>query len=126
MDSIGFEYLDYTNPAANAESWREEEKSANTTGKASKKVVDDETESDESENDKEPPSGPEKKKTKIVVKKAQVAQERGKGSATTTSSLSCTRILEVMTQPLSFSTLNPLGPTLTRLMTTTKGIDEGG
>jgi hypothetical protein len=48
MDSIGFEYLDYTNPAANDESWREEEKSANTTGKASKKVVDDETESDES------------------------------------------------------------------------------
>lgn len=30
-----------------------------------------------------------------------------------------------MTRPLAFSTLSPLGPTLTRLLTTTKGTDEG-
>jgi hypothetical protein len=36
------------------------------------------------------------------------------------------RIFKVMTQPLSFSNLSPLGPTLTWLMTTMKGADEGG
>jgi hypothetical protein len=54
-----------------------------------------------------------KKKAKVIQKdiatkkaltptKAAATQELGKGSTTTTSSLNCTRILEVMTRPLSF------------------------
>jgi hypothetical protein len=39
--------------------------------------------------------------------------------------MGCTRILEVMTQLLLFSTLSPLGPILTRFMPTMKGTDEG-
>jgi hypothetical protein len=38
--------------------------------------------------------------------------------------LGCTQILEVMTQPLPFSPLSPLGPTQTWFMPTTKGTDE--
>jgi hypothetical protein len=37
----------------------------------------------------------------------------------------CTRILEVMTQPLPFSTLSPLGPIQTWFMPSTKETDEG-
>lgn len=95
----------------------------------SKKPID-ETEDDESEYDEESPSSKvtslKKKKVKISEKNISVVQKQGKGSATTTSLLGCARILEVMTRPLSFFTINPLGPKLTRLLTTTKGIDEGG
>jgi hypothetical protein len=58
-------------------------------------------------------------RTKVVV-----TQEPGKGRTTITSSLNCTRILEVMTQPLPFSPLSPLVHSLTRFMPTSKGSDE--
>jgi hypothetical protein len=60
-----------------------------------------------------------------AVKKVLAAQEQGKERTMTTLSFGCTRILEVMARPLPFSTLSPLGPTLTRPLTTTKGSDEG-
>lgn len=41
-----------------------------------------------------------------------------------TLSLNCTRIFEVMTRPLPFSPLSPLGPTLTRFIPTLKDSDE--
>jgi hypothetical protein len=44
----------------------------------------------------------------------------------TTSSMRCTQILEVMMQPLTFSTLSPLGPILTQVMPTMKGTEEDG
>jgi hypothetical protein len=43
---------------------------------------------------------------------------------TKTSSLNYNRILEVMSGPLSFSSLSPLGPTLARFMPTSKDSDE--
>jgi hypothetical protein len=116
MDAIGFKYPDYTDPAANTKAGEKWKRATKTTSKASKKAIDDEIGSDESKNDEEPPSGPEKK-AKIAVRKTPATQDQGKGSATTTSSLGYTRILKVITQ---------LGSTLTRLMTTTKGTDEGG
>jgi hypothetical protein len=139
MNATGFEYPDYEDPAANAEAGEKRKRGVEGAGKTSKKNADAETEDDnESEHDEETPSGLAKKKVKISVKKgttakktpatkkAAAAQEQGKDSTTTTSSFGCTRILEVMTRPLPFSTLSPLGPTLTRFMPTTKGTDEGG
>jgi hypothetical protein len=65
------------------------------------KTANNETEDDESKYDEESPLGkaisPKKKKAKISEKKIPTAQDQGNESATTTSSLSCTQILEVMT-----------------------------
>lgn len=87
-------------------------------------------EDDKCEYDEESPSGratsPKKKRTKCFEKKILAAQEQGKGSATTTLSIGYTRILEVMTRPLPFSTLCLLGLELTIMLMTVKGTDEGG
>jgi hypothetical protein len=138
MNALGFEYPDYKDPSANAEAGEKRKRVVKVIEKRLKESVDAKTRGDdESENDEDPPSGPAKKKVKVSVqkgttakktlspKKTVAAQEREKDSTTTTSSFGCTRILEVMTRPLPFSTLSPLGPTLTRFMPTTKGTDEG-
>jgi hypothetical protein len=65
-----------------------------------------------------------KRRKQRLWKKYVIGQDQEKGSATSTSSLGCTQILEVMTQPLPFSPLSPLGPTQTWFMPTTKGTDE--
>jgi hypothetical protein len=87
-------------------------------------------EDDKCEYDEESPSGratsPKKKRTKCFEKKILAAQEQGKGSATTTLSIGYTRILEVMSRPLPFSTLSLLGLELTRMLMTVKGTDDGG
>jgi hypothetical protein len=57
---------------------------------------------------------------KKALAPTKVVQEQEKGSTTTTSSLNYTRILEVMTRPLPFSPLSPLGPSFTRFMSTSK------
>jgi hypothetical protein len=124
MNDIGFEYPDYTNPASNTEVREKRKRVAKGTDKASKKAADDETKNDESKYYEELPLAPENNKARIFIKNALVSQEQGKGSATTTSSLSCTQILEIMTQPLPFSSLIPLGRTLARLLTSTKGTDK--
>jgi hypothetical protein len=120
MNDIGFEYPDYTKPVTSTEGREKRKRGAKATwNKPSKKPADDETEDDESEYDEESPLGKamssKKKRAKIYEKKILAAQEQGKESATTTSSLGCTRILKVMTQPLPFSTLSPLRAELTRL-----------
>jgi hypothetical protein len=92
--------------------------------KALKKTTNADTENDESEDDEEPSPGPKKKKVKSS-KKSAAGQDQGKGSATITSSMGCTRILEVMTQPLPFPPLGPLGHTLTQFMPTMKGTNKG-
>jgi hypothetical protein len=133
MNALGFEYPDYKNPSTNIEAREKRKRAAKDAHKRSKKTVDAEAEDDgESKNAEEPPSGPIKKKVKIYVlkgmivkktsasKKTMAAQEQEKDSTTTTSSFGCTRILEVMTRQLPFTTLSPLGPTLTRFMPTTK------
>lgn len=65
------------------------------------KTANNEIEDDESKYDEESPLGkatsPKKKKAKISEKRIPATQDQGKGSATTTSSLGCTQILEVMT-----------------------------
>lgn len=116
MDVIGFKYPDYTDPASNTEAGEKWKRATKTTSKASNKATNDEIGSDESKNDEEPPLGPEKK-AKTAVRKTPTTQDQGKWSAMTTLSLGYTQILKVMTQ---------LGSTLTRLMTTTKGTNEGG
>jgi hypothetical protein len=89
-----------------------------------KKTIEADTENDESGGDEEPSSRPKKKKAK-TSKKSAARQDQGKGSVRTTSYMGCTWILEVMTQPLPFPPLSPLGLTLTQFMPTTKGTDEG-
>jgi hypothetical protein len=116
MDAIGFEYPDYENPSANTGS-----------GEKRKRATKKEAE--------EPYSGQVKKKAIIIQKdaatekasaptKVAATQESVKGSTTTTSSLNCTRIFEVMARPLLFPPLSPLGPSLTWFMPTSKGSDE--
>jgi hypothetical protein len=89
MDALGFEYPDYEDPLANTGA---KEKRKRATKKEAEELS----------------SGHVKKKVRIVQKdaaaikasdpiKTAVAQELGKGSTTTTSSLNYTRILEVMT-----------------------------
>ena len=90
-----------------------------------KKTIEADMENDESEGDEEPSSRPKKKKAK-TSKKSAARQDQGKGSVRTTSYMGCTWILELMTQPLPFSPLSPLGPTLTQFVRTTKGTNEGG
>jgi hypothetical protein len=128
MDAIGFEFPDYVDPVANIETIEKRKRFAKGTDKASKNASNADTNEDdnESENDEEPPSGSKKKKARTFVRKTSAAQEQGKGSTTTTLSLGCKRTLEVMTQPLPFSTLSPLGPILTWFVPTTKGVDKGG
>lgn len=79
-----------------------------TRKKTSKKPVDDEIEDNESDCNEESPSNkdtpPKKKRARYSKKKTSVAQEQAKGS-TSTSSLGCTGILEVMIRPLLFTTL---------------------
>jgi tRNA threonylcarbamoyladenosine modification (KEOPS) complex Pcc1 subunit len=125
VNAIWFEYPDYEDPAINAETG-ERKRVAKGDGKTSKKTVDADKEKDESDGGEEPFSGPEKKKAKTSSKKSATAQEQGKGSATTTSSMGCTRVLEVMTQPLPFSPLSPLGLILIWFVPTAKGTNEGG
>jgi hypothetical protein len=92
-----------------------------------KKTTYADIENDELEWDKESSLGTEKKKAMTSKKSTNAqGQGKGKGSAMTTSSMGCTRILELMTQPLPFSPLSPLGPTLTQFVRTTKGTNEGG
>jgi hypothetical protein len=62
----------------------------------------------------------------LAPRKTVVGQEKKKGSTTTTSSHDYTQIIEVMTRSLPFSSLSPLGQTLTRFMPTSKDSDEGG
>jgi hypothetical protein len=68
--------------------------------------------------------GPRKEESENFEKKSAVKEDQEKGSATTTYSLGCTHILEVMTQSLPFSPISPLGPILTQFMATTKETDE--
>lgn len=114
MNPIGFEYLDYEDLVTNAEAGEKRKRATKGAGKASKKTVDANTEDeDESDGDEEPSSGLEKKKARTSTEKTFVAREQGKESAMTTSSMGYTQIIEVMIQPLLFSTLSPLGPILT-------------
>jgi hypothetical protein len=126
MNAIGFEYQDYEDPSINTKTREKRKKVAKGILKTSKNTTDAATEDDESKGDEEPSLGPKKKKAKTSSKNSTAAQLQGKGSTTTTSSMGCTRILEVMTQPLPFSPLSLLGPTLTQFMSTTEGADEGG
>jgi hypothetical protein len=109
MNVTGFEYLDYSKPVDSTEVGEKRKRSTHATRKkTSKKPVDDEIEDNESNCNEESPSNKDtpskKKRARYSKKKTSVAQEQGKGS-TSTSSLGCTGILEVMTRPLSFTTL---------------------
>lgn len=66
MNAIGFEYLDYEDPAANAEAKEKRKRVDKGAGKASKKAVGAGTKNDESEGDDEPYSGPKRKRPKLL------------------------------------------------------------
>lgn len=113
MNVIGFEYPDYEDLVTNAEAGEKRKRAIKGAGKASNKTVDANTkDEDESEGDEEPSLGLEKK-AKTSTEKTFAAREQGKESATTTSSMGYTQIIEVMIQPLLLSILSPLGPILT-------------
>jgi hypothetical protein len=124
MDAIGFEYPDYEDPAINTETREKRKRVTKTVGKSLEKTTEADTENDESEGDEEPSLGPKKKKVK-TSKKSAAREDQWKGRATTTSSLGCTQIFEVMTQLFLFSPISPLGLILTWFMPTTKETDEG-
>jgi hypothetical protein len=95
MNVIGFEYPNYTNTAPNAEAREKRKRTTKASGgNVVKKTANDDTEDEECEYDKESPSSKalssKKNKAKISEKKILVAQEQGKGSTSTTSSLGCT------------------------------------
>ena len=96
MNAIGFEYPSYEDPSIDNETTEKRKMVAKGAGKTSKKIIEADTENDESKGDEEPSLDPEKKKAK-TSRKSVTRQDQGKGSATMTSSLGCTWILEVMT-----------------------------
>lgn len=127
MNPIEFDYLDYSKPIPSTEA-REKRKTSvkSSSKKASKKgkqskPSDEKMKDVETNSDEEPPSD----KATTFKKKAKKTTAQLQGS-TSTSSLGYSRTLKVLTQPLPFSTISPLGPKLTSLLLTAKDTGKKG
>jgi hypothetical protein len=134
MNVLGFEYLDYSNPTSTTETGdmrkrgekliskraSKREKQKEVDGSEEPKTRGSDSDEDSLSNRATPLKRKKDKITKAIVEKT-ITKEQGKVSASTLS-LGCTQILEVMTQPLPFFTLGPLGSDVTSLLLIAKGV----